>query len=282
MRFIERFVDPLILGKVNDPAAFVNAMTDLGLDSVIGISTTEDIQAITSSSSGEFEKIHEALGRRIQKVILGQTLTSDIGSNGSYAAAQTHNLIREDKKRADIKLISNAIQKIINALWSLNGIITIQPVFVMADDTGLEIHRSERDKNLAENGLIKFTEQYFISKYDFRPGDFTIPLDINPQKNVNANKLQAKPQIKSRRKYTADQEMIEDLVAGNIEKYQAPVTAAELKKIISESNTPEELILKLNAIQKNNDMGQFQELMERALFTADVIGYATAAKDIGD
>lgn len=173
MRFIERFADPLLLGQVNNPKEWGLAMEQLGFDSVLGVSPGEEITAVTNTASGEFEKVHDALARRIQKVILGQTLTSDISGTGSYAAAQVHNVVRDDKRRADIQLIIKTVQKIINAFWIVNGFLTEPPQFIMFDDA----INSEARKELADltkSGIIKFTEKYYMDRYELRQDDFVI------------------------------------------------------------------------------------------------------------
>ena len=127
MKFLERFADNLLLGKVGDPQAFVNAMNSLGYSNVIGVGSDEAVTAVTQSGKDEFKAVEDALGRRIQITWLGQTLTTQMSdSGGSYAAAQVHNLVRMDKKHADLRLIERTGQTLVNLLWRVNGRATPQ------------------------------------------------------------------------------------------------------------------------------------------------------------
>jgi phage gp29-like protein len=55
----------------------------------------------------------------ISKVILSQTLTSDV-STGSYAASKTHNEIRKDVIKKDVKLIEKTMNRIIRMFYEVN------------------------------------------------------------------------------------------------------------------------------------------------------------------
>ena len=45
------------------------------------------------------------MNSEISKAVLGQTLTTEIGSTGSYAAANTHMAVRQDIIDADKNLL---------------------------------------------------------------------------------------------------------------------------------------------------------------------------------
>jgi hypothetical protein len=92
--------------------------------------------------------------------VLGQTLTSSIGKGGgSFAAAKVHNEVREDKRRADVRMISGTGQRLVDALWELNGFPGEPPEFCMQDDVGLEQERADRDAVLVDLG-VRFTPEY--------------------------------------------------------------------------------------------------------------------------
>lgn len=172
-QFLERFGNPILVGKVMDAEAYVAAVQKLGLTTPLAIPETSEVKAITASQAGEFERFHNVMERTIQKVVLGQTLTSDVGDKGSFAAAKVHNEVRDDKRRADIRLVSATVQRLVNFLGRLNGFDA--PRFVMADDTGLEMERAQRDALLVEKGILRLTEDYLLDRYDYQEGDFEIP-----------------------------------------------------------------------------------------------------------
>lgn len=176
LQFLETFGEPIILGMVRDYKAFVEAMVAQGVRSTVAwesVSGEDKAQAISASTPGEFERLENAILRRIQKLILGQTLTSDVGSNGSYAVAAIHNEVRNDKRRADMRMVQTTGQQLVNNLCLINGIKDV-PKFVMADDSGLETARAQRDSILAPilkiSGL-QLKREYFERNYDYTSED---------------------------------------------------------------------------------------------------------------
>jgi len=279
MRFLERFADPLLLGKVRDPVSFVTAMQGMGLEAIVGVGHDEDVSAVTPALAGEFERADNALCRRIQKLILGQTLTTDVGTTGSYAAAEVHNAVREDKRRADIRLIASTAQRLVDALWALNGKALPAPRIVMQDDTGLESARATRDSMLVEKGVLELTKDYLLDRYDFRDGDFTIP--SKAPGSAQAKLAAPIPGVRVGQRFSADQEMVEDLISETTAQATSPIPASALKAEILAAESPEDLSGRLAALYHGHDAAEFRDLMERALFVSDVLGFSTSAKRIG-
>jgi phage gp29-like protein len=60
----------------------------------------------SSGNAGtSFETFNNTIIRQIQKVILGQTLTSGTDGTGSRALGEVHDNVRKDKLNADIRLL---------------------------------------------------------------------------------------------------------------------------------------------------------------------------------
>lgn len=184
LQFLETFGEPIILGAVSNYEDFVEAMTAQGVRSTVAwqSATGEDkVETISASTPGEFERLENAIIRRVQKLILGQTLTSDVGANGSYAVAAIHNEVRNDKRRADMRMVQTAGQKLVDNLALLNNFKGYR--FVMSDDAGLEMHRAQRDSVLMPvltSSGFKLTRDYFESCYDYQNTDL---IEISDQKS---------------------------------------------------------------------------------------------------
>lgn len=271
MQFLERFADPLITGQVFEPQAFVDAMNGLGMTSVIGVGKEETVSATTPMLAGEFQRAEQALVGRIQKVILGQTLTSQVDGKGSYAAAQVHNEVRDDKRRADIRLVTGAVQDLINAMWTLNALTGDIPTFVMQDDTGLESARAERDATLANANIVRFTDQYLLDRYDLDVGDFELPPTTRQTGTLTALQLATRPQ-----RFTQDQADVEHLADTALAESANPIPAEVLRQAIAQASDPEDLAERLSKLYQGHDAVEFQAVVERALFAADVLGYVNA------
>jgi phage gp29-like protein len=192
LKFVERFGTPILVGKVFNPDSFVAAMNAGGFETVFGVQPTEDITAMLAGQGGELEQMQEQLIRVIQRVILGQTLTSDIGSSGSYAAAKVHDLVREDKRNADIRLVKSSVQTWLNLVFTSAG--QQPPLLVLADDTGLEQDRATRDSTLttvlSASGL-RFSKGYYTDRYDIRETDLEEVVEVKANASV---RIPAEPQ----------------------------------------------------------------------------------------
>lgn len=281
MQFLERFADPLLIGSVEDPDAFITAVQSLGMQSVVGVGVGEKVEAVTPELAGEFERVEITLGHRIQKLILGQTLTSDVGKSGSYAAAKVHNEVRDDKRRSDIKLIVPAVQDLVDALWNLNDFPGEAPAFVLQDDTGLESERATRDATLATAGVVRFKKDYLINRYDFEPDEIEVPeAQQTPAAGMFSAKLAARKPGKPQR-FTQDQAAVEQLIAGALDTAAPPISTKALRSAILAAKDPEDLAERLGEIYEGEDAEEFVALMERALFTADVLGFETAENRTG-
>jgi phage gp29-like protein len=174
LKFLETFGQPIVIGRVFDFNGFVAAMQKQGVRSVIGWQGRADdnITTINASNPGEFERLENAVTKRIQKLILGQTLTSDVGDTGSYAAAKVHADVMASKTLADSRLAEQIVQRVLDTLADLNRLPRHQ--FIMADDIGLEAERATRDAALLpvlQASGLKLTANYFEDRYDYRSED---------------------------------------------------------------------------------------------------------------
>ncbi len=177
MQFIERFGTPMLVGKSGNPEMMAEKLVLAAQDAVIAIGHEDSLNALSPANSGvSFKDIETALTRRIQKLILGQTLTSGTdGGSGNRALGTVHENVRSDKKHADLRLISTTIQRISNAIIDLNFGGKDYPVFTFEYSDGLAAERAVRDTDFVRYGVLKLSEQYLMNRYDYEPGDFIVP-----------------------------------------------------------------------------------------------------------
>ena len=273
LEFLSTYGTPIVIGKTVNYEAFVTAMQAQGVRSVIGwqsLGDKDEIQTINASSPGEFERVENALIQRIQRLILGQTLTSNIGDKGSYAAAKVHNEVRDDKRRSDIRLVTRTVQQILDQIAAING---WQPVkFVMEDNTGLEKDRAERDEKLApvlEKSGFRLTQNYFLDRYDLDEDDIEATQATTGGANMAAK-------LSAGQTFTPAQQEIEQLADDALAQSPQPVAPEVIHAAIQKAETPQELAELLAELAGPSE--QVAELVERALFAADVMGYTNAEK----
>jgi phage gp29-like protein len=63
-------------------------------------------------TTGAHREYITVMNSEISKAILGQTLSTEIGEKGSYAAAQAHNMVREDLAAADRRRVAAAFNRL--------------------------------------------------------------------------------------------------------------------------------------------------------------------------
>lgn len=284
MQFLERFGNPLLIGKADDPEDLSNKLVQIGSEMHVVVHPEEGLEAVTHSNAAEFEKVEQALVKRVQKLVLGQTLTTDVGDTGSYSAAQVHNDVREDRRNADLRLVCEAINKVVKALWTLNAFAGTPPTFIMEDGQGIEAGRATRDATLVQAGIVRLSEDYLLRTYDFVEGDIEIP-----QPNTGFPFLQqaAPPAAHfaahfasqaTQPQYTQNQMDVEEVGDKALAGEQGPIKNQHLQAAIAAAQNAEDLADRLAVLLQNETSTTYQTTLEQALFVAESIGYAQALR----
>lgn len=128
--FAEVYGMPLRLGKY-DPAAskedrevLIQAVRSLGTDAAGVISSNtaiEFVESVKNAQGNIYDMLASFCNSEMSKAVLGQTLTTEVGSTGSLAAGQVHNDVRNDLKEADAKSLAKTVRmQIIRPLVGFN------------------------------------------------------------------------------------------------------------------------------------------------------------------
>ena len=259
-RFLEKFGSPWAIAKTSyepdEMAAEVQAM--LSGDSAV-IDTDEEITLVQPTSNVDFTRLPAYLDNQISKAILGANLASDV-KEGSYAAAKTHNEIREDLAANDAKILIFVMNKAISFFKEING-YNGEFYAKLFDEDAPNTERATRDKTLYDMGIAP-TKKYITSTYN-------IEIDENArvqEKNLKANKvnltaLKGSLKVLDRFDKATDEMDIED---GEIE--------AALNKLIASSETYEEAFDKLYELY-DLPFEKLEPLMFKAVANAQMLGY---------
>ena len=189
--FTEKYGMPHLIGKhprgasKEETDSLADMLEEMVQDAIAVIpddSSVEIKEANKSSSAEIYEKLIDKMNAEISKAILGQTLTTEIGSTGSYAASNTHMAVRQDIIDSDKKLVETTINQLITWIYELNFPNQNIPVFEMYEEEDVDLTLAQRDKILSETG-VKFTKEYFIKNYGLEDEDFDIREDIIPTAN---------------------------------------------------------------------------------------------------
>lgn len=273
-KFLERFGTPILKGKCknSEPDDMNQALLNAHAQSVISIDAEDEVEILAVTSSGSagasFEAFNNTIIRQIQKVILGQTLTSGTDGTGSRALGEVHDNVRKDKLNADIRLVTPTFQAIVDALCALNG-WGKHEIILGEKSKQLNKDQAERDVQLKNAGAV-FTNQYFIREYGLQDGDLAEPLPSQaPQPQFKAIPSKPFSFAASVKGLTQEQQELDELADQNFNL----LSDDDLKDLILSSESIEELQTSLFAIAKTADKSQFNEVLDRALFAADILGY---------
>ena len=278
-KFLERFGTPILLGKVKDGGdEDVQAMNDALLSahaqSVISIDAEDSVEVLgvaQGTAGTSFDTFNTEIKRQIQKLILGQTLTSGNDGGGSRALGQIHENVRKDKLKSDIRMITPTIQAVINALCELNQ--WTHHKIIIGDEKSLEVDKAERDVKL-KNAGANLTPQYFQREYGLQDGDIAEPQELTP-KTFSAIPKQAFSFKADMQGLDANQREVDDKV-DSIDK--TLFSESELLKVVETVKDTNELQEKLYSLMANESVEKFNATMARALYLFDVIGYVQRSK----
>ena len=163
--YCEKYGMPHALGKYpsglskEERDLFINALSEIILDSVTAVEKSMDLELIEPKNANGglvHKEFLESANKEISKAILGQTLTTEVGDNGSYAASKTHENVKNEIIEADAEMIMGAINtELIPWLVDYNfGVQNNYPKFVINyDEQSVKKELAERDCNLLDRGL---------------------------------------------------------------------------------------------------------------------------------
>ncbi len=286
VKFLERFGSPLLIGKVGgqnrkqqDIDAMTSALLNAHAQSILSIPAEDEVTTVGTNFSGAgasaFEAFDKVMVRRVQKVVLGQTLTSENEGGGSRALGEVHNEVRMDKRNSDLRMISPTVQELIDALCILNGFD--KHTIILGGEQDLNVKVVERDLKLKDLG-VQFNDKYIIETYGIKPEHFKVGVasDITPIQQFNALPHKAFSFAANARKLSPEQQEVEELT--DAQRNIKLLSNDQVNELLQKSETPEELAFHLMQLMPEANQSQFTANLERALYAGDVLGYMTASE----
>lgn len=281
-RFLEQSAVPLLVGRTNAMRdAVIEELAKVTSGPAVVVDGDGDVRAVAApgAKGGQFSEFEIGCVRRIQRLILGQTLTSGTdGGAGNRALGEVHERVRDEKRRADIRLVSRAAQAVLDRLASLNRLPDAGR-FVMEDGVGLETERAARDEILHRIG-VRFTDHYMREKFGLEEDDFTIGEPAAGAETPPAPALRMA--LAADAPFTEGQQAIEDAVASLVGQAPQPVSPEAIASAIRGARDEADLVARLGVAMAGADDVIYRRLLERAMTGAELTGLLEAQRTAED
>ena len=270
-KFTEKYGMPFVIGKYdrNTPQEekenLLDSLVNMVQDAVAVIPNdgAVDCLDIGKSANAEiYEKLITKCEQNIAKSILGQTLTTDVGSSGSYAAANTHNMVRNDIIDSDARLCENVINQIIKMINDINFAEIDTPVFTLYDEEDVDLNIAERDNKLFSTGA-RFTKKYFIKTYGFDDEDLDV---IYPPQNEFSQFSESDKVFEDdidRLLKTLNTQEVNNILEPNVK---------EIIEFFNQTRDADEALEKLADLYPNFNNEELEKLLTKVIFISSILG----------
>jgi len=285
IKFAEKYGMPYLFGKYDrsmsdkEKEEMMHALENMVQDAIAVIPNDGSIDIMQTGSSGSaaiYESIVTKCENNIAKAVLGQTLTTEIGQGGSYAAAKTHSEVRADIINSDKQLVSKTLNQLIKFINILNFNDDIMPVFEFETPEDLNTEKAERDNKVGSLG-VKFTKQYICRTYGYQEDDIEIIEKNNfGMEFADSPSGQMLKQVQHDKNINNDFELLDSLAeVKEFEKILAPEIDKAVKFFMKTSSA-EETLEKLAELYPEFDTKQLEDTLAKVIFTADILGRLSA------
>lgn len=215
--FMEKFGVPWIIGKVprgtslEERQTMLDQLVEMVQNAVAVINDDESVEAVDLRSKGAgstehnvFATMVDSANGEISKAILTQTLTTEVGTKGAYAATQSHLSVRNDLCAMDRKLVATSFSTLFKWFCELNfPDLKAIPYFKFVEEEDAHEPHARRDSQLYSQG-VRFDEEYYVRTYNLRSGEFRIeepePMVSGKPADENGPPAQTQPEKDQMRK----------------------------------------------------------------------------------
>lgn len=273
--FAERYGFPFLVGKAPNGAKkeqreeILAQLARMVQDAVAVVTAGTELEILEASGTRAdvHERLKMAMDAEISKVIMGETLTAELGETGAYAASQTHENILSGYQDGDERLEATTWNQIGWWYAQINAAGVPAPVFHHHEEEDIQKDRAERDKTLNETG-VRFTKTYFQRIYGLQEDDFDLapPAPALPDPGKSAF---AEPG----RQPSPHQGAIDDLVLEQVQAggLLARDQAEKIVEAVKASVSYEDLLDRLG--ETFGDLGgEFDRVLDQAMLAADLFG----------
>jgi phage gp29-like protein len=289
--FLEKFGMPTVVGKYPsgtlDPAkkTLMTAIEAIQTDTGITMPDNMAVEFLEASRAGTVthEQLCESLDTQFSKRVLGQTATTE-GTEGKLGNEDAQGETKQEITEADADLLDSCLNDtLIKWIVDYNfpNVTAYPKIQTYANGKPDLSARAEIDKTLVVDIGLPVAVDYFYSTYGI-PAPQEGDVLVVPSKPSMPQADQPTPQFAEASRFTPDQQAIEDLAekvvsqaTGTLEDNEQKIIAA--LEAASSYEEAMQIILELYPTLKMDDLS---DLMERAVFNADVFGRFAIAREM--
>lgn len=284
----EKLGIPHLIGKTSAAEgsetydAFIEALDGLIQDGSAVINSLDSVESVNpniSYGTDAFEKLIDKCNAEISKAILSQTLTTEIGKTGSYAASETHFDIKKEIAYSDKALIETALNKLLSLITEFNFPDIEAPHFEMYEEDDVDKPLAEFTDILTKNNQIKFTKEYYINRFNFKEEEFEL-IENQP---AAPSMLPTQPSRFAEASDDWSQTLIDTLgekVFADNPDILKPILE-EVNKFVKAQKSYDSTIANLINLLPDISTKKFEEVLTRTLFIADTIGRLAIKDEVG-
>jgi phage gp29-like protein len=275
--FTEKYGNPFMVGKLprgssqTDIDNLLASLENMVQDAVAVIpddSSVEIKEAQRSSSVEVFKELMNFMNSEISKVILTQTLTTEVQDTGTYAASKTMGDMLKRVQQADKRIVEKTINRIIDLIYQVNFNSTNnKPKFILYEDGDVDKILAERDQILVNTG-IKFTKDYYIRNYNLLSEDFELT-DIPSTAPQFAEKKTS--QITEDNAQSITDDLINQLPS-KLLQLQIESTLKPVLSLINKGESYEIIMEELAKTYPYMTTNQLEDLLTKLLFISEITG----------
>ncbi len=275
IKFAEHFGMPWVFGRYQrqitkeEQNTFLAKLVQLAQNAVGIIPDDSRVEIVQTGSSGSSD-IHLSLVSKceanIAKAILGQTLSTEPGTSGSYALGTAHMGVRDDIVNADMRLVEKTINHLIKIINTINFGDNEIPSFAFVEDEDLGIQKAERDIKVSSLG-VEFSEDYILKTYGYQKGDIKIvPKQVSSFGGMNFSDAEDENSSSHTAPGTKD-----FFSAENLEKQINPALNPIIE-FFEKSKNAEEALEKLADVYPNLNTEELEEMLTKVIFISELKG----------
>lgn len=282
--FVEKYAMPWLIGRVKpsmsetDRDTLASNLAQAVQDGVLLISNDHELDTLDGNkkdSSDVYVALNKYMDASLSKIWLGETLTTEIGDVGSYAASKVHQGVKDERRDQDKLMVQTAFQTLIDWFVELNfGEQAETPEFKLIEPLGINLELANRDEVLSRTGL-KFTSEYYQRKYGLEEDEFEITENTEPAIDPMAGEFSRASRDNAQ---SAVDAMTDSLTASELDAQMNGILKPVIE-LIQNGEDYNEVLKQLTKIFPDMNSEKYEAEILKAYNLADTIGRLGDARD---